>query len=188
MNSRWVDRYATSGKRAGAYCWSSYRSNPYISTDFQQRLTLSDVYTLTHELGHAGHNLYAREQPFQDWRYPSVLAEVTSNVHEVLLTEHLLQTARSRPEMQAYLIDQQIQQVFIRSLFLQTTHAEFEQITHEIAQEGGARTLKRYSEEYLGLRAKYYGPHFVTDDELGVYPLRYQHFRDAFGQVTSAER
>jgi oligoendopeptidase F len=60
LNSRSVDRYATAGKQAGAYCWSSYRSNPYISTDFQQRLTLSDVYTLTHELGHAGHNLYAR--------------------------------------------------------------------------------------------------------------------------------
>jgi oligoendopeptidase F len=64
------------------------------------------------------------------------VAEVTSNVHEVLLTQHLLQTARSRPEMQAYLIDQQIQQVFIRPLSLQTMHAEFEQITHEIAQEG----------------------------------------------------
>jgi oligoendopeptidase F len=53
LNERWIDVYETPGKTSGAYSWGSYKSHPYVLLNFNG--TLSDVFTLAHEIGHSMH-------------------------------------------------------------------------------------------------------------------------------------
>ena len=50
FRERWIDIPECKGKRSGAYSGGCYDSFPYVLMSFDH--TLSDVFTLAHELGH----------------------------------------------------------------------------------------------------------------------------------------
>jgi oligoendopeptidase F len=178
LQSRWVDRYETKGKRSGAFSSSSYGNPPYILMNYKPDV-FSDVFTLAHEAGHSMHSWFAQKhQLFQDYGYPIFLAEVASTFNEELLTHHLLERAQE-PKMRAYLIDRQIEDVR-QVLFRQTMFAEFEKRVHEIEEDGGPLTLNAFCKVYRELLEAYFGPRFAIDDELSLECLRIPHFYSAF--------
>jgi len=178
LRSRWVDRYETKGKRSGAFSSSSYGNPPYILMNYKSDV-FSDVFTLAHEAGHSMHTWFAQKhQLFQDYGYPIFLAEVASTFNEELLTHHLLKRAQE-PQMRAYLIDRQIEDIR-QVLFRQTMFAEFEKQVHEIEENGGPLTLDVFRREYRNLLDAYFGPRFVVDNELNIECLRIPHFYSAF--------
>jgi oligoendopeptidase F len=178
LQSRWVDRYETKGKRSGAFSSSSYGNPPYILMNYKPDV-FSDVFTLAHEAGHSMHSWFAQKhQLFQDYGYPIFLAEVASTFNEELLTHHLLERAQE-PAMRAYLIDRQIEDVR-QVLFRQTMFAEFEKRVHEIEEDGGPLTLNVFCKIYRELLEAYFGPRFAIDDELSIECLRIPHFYSAF--------
>jgi oligoendopeptidase F len=178
LNSRWVDRYETKGKRSGAFSSSSYGNAPYILMNYRPDV-FSDVFTLAHEGGHSMHSWYSQEhQLFQDYSYPIFLAEVASTFNEELLTHYLLKHAED-VSLRAYLIDRQIED--IRSvLFRQTMFAEFEKETHQREEEGRPLTLHIFESIYRDLLQAYYGSNFALDPELNIECLRIPHFYSAF--------
>ena len=98
-----IDASPRFGKRNGAFCASYYSGkSAYILQSFNG--TLSDVFTLAHELGHATHDWYAsRSQTWLNMRMPSVVAETASIFGELLLTDQFLQRAKSDVERKALL-------------------------------------------------------------------------------------
>ena len=139
----------------------------------------SDVFTLSHESGHSMHTWFAQQhQLFQNYGYPIFLAEVASTLNEELLTHHLLERAQE-PQMRAYLIDRQIEDIR-QVLFRQTMFAEFEKLVHEIEENGGPLTLDVFRNVYRDLLEAYFGPRFTVDDELSIECLRIPHFYSAF--------
>src|SRR5699024_10157632 len=52
---RWIDFVQNKGKSTGGFCTSPYQKHPYILMSWTNQL--SDVYTLIHELGHAGQGI-----------------------------------------------------------------------------------------------------------------------------------
>ena len=178
LQSRWVDRYETKGKRSGAFSSSSYGNPPFILMNYKPDV-FSDVFTLAHEAGHSMHSWFAQNhQLFQNYDYPIFLAEVASMFNEQLLTHYLLEKAE-QPAMRAYLIDRQIED--IRSaLFRQTMFAEFEKRTHEVEEGGGPLTLETFQRIYRELLEAYFGPRFAIDPQLEVECLRIPHFYSAF--------
>jgi oligoendopeptidase F len=178
LNSRWVDRYETKGKRSGAFSSSSYGNPPYILMNYKADV-FSHIFTLAHEAGHSMHSWFSQQhQPFQTYGYPIFLAEVASTFNEALLTHSLLEQAQD-PGLRAYLIDRQIED--IRSvLFRQTMFAEFEKQTHAIEEKGEPLTLATFKQLYWGLLEAYFGPRFTLDPELELECLRIPHFYSAF--------
>ena len=55
LKQRWIDVYENPGKRSGAYSAGGYSMHPFILLNFQG--TLSDVFTLIHEMGHSMHTV-----------------------------------------------------------------------------------------------------------------------------------
>src|SRR5690606_35393381 len=81
MADRWVDRAANLGKGGGAFSYGAYRTYPFISMTYQNRLT--DVSTLTHEVGHSMHSyLTNATQPFVYSQYGMAAAETASNFNQ----------------------------------------------------------------------------------------------------------
>lgn len=177
-HQRWCDRYESKGKRSGAFSSSSYGNPPYILMNYKDDV-FSDVYTLAHEAGHSMHTWYSqRHQKFQDYNYPIFSAEVASTFNEELLTHYLLEET-SDPNMRAYLLNRQIDDIR-GTVYRQTMFAEFEKIVHEIEERGEALTLDVFKEVYRGLLQTYFGPDFALDDELELECLRIPHFYSAF--------
>jgi len=95
-----------------------------------------------------------------------------------LLTHYLLENT-SDPQMRAYLINRQIDDIR-GTVYRQTMFAEFEKIIHEMEEAGEALTLESFREAYRGLLTAYFGPDFTLDPELGLECLRIPHFYSAF--------
>ncbi len=100
---RHIDATPRFGKRNGAFCANYYNGkSAYILQSFNG--TLSDVFTLAHELGHATHDWYmARSQTPLNASAPSIVAETASIFGELLLTDLLLAEAKSDAERKAVL-------------------------------------------------------------------------------------
>ncbi len=98
-----IDATPRFGKRNGAFCAGYYNGkSAYILQSFNG--TLTDVFTLAHELGHATHDWYAsRNQTLLNMSVPSTVAETASIFGELLLTNQLLDNAKSDADRKALL-------------------------------------------------------------------------------------
>jgi oligoendopeptidase F len=178
LNGRWCDKYENKGKRSGAFSSGCYDSDPYILMNYQPEV-LDHVFTLAHEAGHSMHTYYSsRNQPFQYAGYTIFVAEVASTFNEQLLTRRLLAKARSDRE-RAYYINREIDSMRA-TIVRQTMFAEFEKVTHELAERNEPLTLDRFKAEYRKLLEAYFGPDFALDEELALECLRIPHFYRAF--------
>lgn len=178
LGGRWCDKYENQGKQSGAFSCGSFDGDPYILMNYQPAV-LDHVFTLAHEAGHSMHSyLSARHQPFQYYDYTIFVAEVASTFNEQLLSKHLLERAGDKRE-RAFLINRQIDD--IRGTILrQTMFAEFEKITHALAEANEPLTVDRFKTEYRQLLALYFGPDFALDPELDLECFRIPHFYRAF--------
>lgn len=178
LQGRWCDRYPNKGKQSGAFSYGVYDGDPYILMNFHEDV-LNDVFTLAHEAGHSMHSYYSsKNQPFETYNYTIFVAEVASTFNEQLLSKHLLENAPD-DKQRAYLINNELDD--IRSTVIrQTMFAEFEKITHEMAEAGEPLTVQSFKSTYRKLLEDYFGPEFKIDDELGLECLRIPHFYRAF--------
>jgi oligoendopeptidase F len=103
FQKRHIDATPKFGKRNGAFCASYFNGkSAYILQSFNGSLT--DVFTLAHELGHATHDWYAsRNQTLLNMNVPSSVAETASIFGELLVTDLLLDGAKSDAERKALL-------------------------------------------------------------------------------------
>lgn len=178
LEGGWCDRYPNHGKQSGAFSCGSYQANPYIMMNYKPTV-LNDLFTLTHEAGHSMHSFYsARSQPFQYYNYTIFVAEVASTFNEQLLTHHLLQNTDDR-RLKASLINHEVDSIRA-TIVRQTMFAEFEKLTHEMAQRGEGLTVQAFRDSYSELLKAYFGPDFVIDEQLSLECFRIPHFYRAF--------
>ena len=176
-DSGWIDVMENEGKTSGAYSWGTYSAHPYVLLNYQDNV--DNVYTLAHEMGHAIHTyLSNKNQPYIKADYMIFVAEVASTLNEILLTEYLLATLED-PKEKAYILNHYLEQ-FRSTVYRQTMFAEFEKITHGMAETGQPLTFESLSEVYKGLNEKYYGPEMVVGEEISTEWMRIPHFYTSF--------
>ena len=169
----WIDIYENEGKRSGAYSWGAYGTHPYVLLNFQNNL--NNTFTLAHEMGHAIHSYYSdKNQPITYAGYRIFVAEVASTCNEALLMAHLIANSKDKKE-KAYLINYHLEQ-FRGTLYRQTMFAEFEMLTHQMAEEGEALTVDALCSLYYDLNKKYYGDNVVIDEDIAMEWARIPHF------------
>ncbi|MFQ9514813.1 MAG: oligoendopeptidase F [Eubacterium sp.] len=177
FDNRWIDIYENEGKRSGAYSWGAYGTHPYVLLNYQG--TLDHVFTLAHEMGHALHSYYSdANQPYINAGYKIFVAEVASTCNESLLIHHLLKKTNDE-ETKAYLINHFLEQ-FKGTLYRQTMFAEFEKITHKMAEEGETLTSDVLCKVYYDLNKQYFGDEMVLDEEIALEWARIPHFYNPF--------
>jgi len=177
LRGRWCDRYENKGKLSGAFSSGCYDSEPFILMNYQPEV-LDHVFTLAHEAGHSMHSHLSKSQPYQYSQYTIFVAEVASTVNEQLLGRYLLGLSHDDRE-RAYFINREIDEIR-KTIIRQTMFAEFEKITHELAEANQPLTLETFQQVYRQLLDAYFGPGFVLDRELSLECLRIPHFYRAF--------
>ncbi len=174
----WIDVEETEGKRSGAYSISVHGTpHPYVLLNYQK--TTNNVFTIAHELGHAMHSYHSEQtQPQEKSSYRIFVAEVASTVNEILLLKHLLKTTEDK-NLKKYLLSFYID-TLKGTLFRQTQFAEFEYISHDMAEKGQPLTTDALNKVYYELNQKYYGPHVVSDPEIAYEWARIPHLYRCF--------
>lgn len=177
FDNRWIDVYENQGKRSGAYSWGVYGVHPYVLLNYQG--TLDNVFTLAHEMGHSLHSYYSdANQEFVNAQYCIFVAEVASTCNEVLLMNHMINTAKD-DTVKAAILNHYLD-TFKGTLFRQTMFAEFEKITYEMAQRGESLTADALCKVYHDLNVLYFGPEMVIDREIDMEWSRIPHFYTPF--------
>jgi oligoendopeptidase F len=178
LRGRWCDRYENKGKHSGAFSSGCYDSEPYILMNYKPDV-LDHVFTLAHEAGHSMHTYFSvKNQPFQYHSYTIFVAEVASTFNEQLLSDYLLARAKDDRE-RAYYLNREIDDIR-KTIVRQTMFAEFEKVTHALAEANEPLTLDALKTEYRKLLEAYFGPDFVLDGELSLECLRIPHFYRAY--------
>lgn len=177
LRGRWCDRYENKGKHSGAFSSGCYDSDPHILMNYQADV-LDHVFTLAHEAGHSMHTHLSKTQKYQYSNYTIFVAEVASTFNEQLLSDFLMAKATTDRE-RAYYLNREIDDLR-KTIVRQTMFAEFEHVTHALAEQNEPLTLDVYKAEYRKLLEAYFGPAFVLDDELSLECLRIPHFYRAF--------
>jgi oligoendopeptidase F len=125
------------------------------------------------------HTYYSTQsQPFQYYSYTIFVAEVASTFNEQLLAKYLIDRTSSKEE-RAALINHEVDSIRA-TIVRQTMFAEFEKITHEMAESGEPLTVASMKSVYRELLEAYFGPGFSIDDELSLECFRIPHFYNAF--------
>jgi oligoendopeptidase F len=174
---RWIDRAENEGKRSGAFSWGTYDSRPYMLQTWNG--SLSDVYTLAHELGHSMHSYYSnKNQPYHLSNYTIFVAEVASTLNEALLTDYILKN-KSGTDLSNYVLSESIKN-FEGTVLRQMLFATFEKEAARIADAGETFTPDSLEEIYLSLNKEWYGSHSSYPEFLKHEWMRIPHFYSAF--------
>lgn len=173
FSERWIDVYENKGKRSGAYSSGTYGVHPYVLMNYNG--TLNDIYTLTHEMGHALHTWYTiKNQPFVYGDYPIFLAEVASTTNEALLEKYLIDKAETKEEKLG-LLNAALEK-YNGTFYRQAMFAEFELKSHEAIEKGEALTADKLDEMFGSIYASYYGDDFTVLRENKALWSRVPHF------------
>ena len=170
----WVDVYENEGKRGGAYSVNSlYGIHPYMLLNFND--TMTDVFTVAHEMGHTVHTMYAQEtQPFATTDYTIFVAEVSSNMAEALLLEYMLEKATD-PKEKITLLSSAIDNI-AGTFYTQVMFADFELQAHRLVEQGQPITAEVLNGIYGDMLDQYYGEDVVHDALYEITWTRIGHF------------
>jgi len=150
-----IDGEVRPGKRSGAYCatWHTGKS-AYILQSFTG--VMGDVFTQAHELGHAMHAyLGTRAQKPSNYEISYCVAETGSIFGTLLLTEKLLQSAKSNEEKQsilAFVLDD-----FGEAAFQVSARFFFESSFYEAIEKGQFLDGEKISDLWVAARDRIYG-------------------------------
>lgn len=145
---RWVDFAQNEGKSTGGFCASPYQRKAYILLSWTE--LLSEVFTLVHELGHAGHFILAQ----QDNRYlnqePSLyFIEAPSTMNELLLTKYLLKQYSEDKKMKRWVLSNMIANTYFHNFVTHLLEAAYQREVYRMIDEGNSvqaedlNTIKR---------------------------------------------
>ena len=173
LTGGWIDVYENDGKRSGAYSAGVYGVHPYMLLNYTD--TLSDVFTLAHELGHTLHTMLSCEhQPFATSSYTIFVAEVASTTNEALLLDHML-AATEDPKKRAVLLQRAIDNI-AGTFYTQALFADFELRAHRAVEQGQPMTAEALDGLYLGRLKALYEDAMSIDDLYRITWARIPHF------------
>ena len=173
FDNNWIDVFPTKNKRSGGYCTAVYNSHPYVFLNFDNRY--GEVSTVAHELGHAMHYYYSiKNNNYVDYSYSIFVAEVASQVNEIILSDYMIKNSKDKQE-KLFILDELLKR-FKASVIRQAMFAEFEKEIHEQEQNGVVLTSEYLNDLYYKLNKLYFGPSVEIDKEIAFEWERIPHF------------
>ena len=136
FNERWIDFAPNKGKSTGAFCSSPYGSHPYILMSWNERM--NEVFTLIHELGHAGHfaNTHAHQSYFNS-RPSLYFIEAPSTMNEMLLANYLL-THNDDLRFKRWVISNIVSKTYYHNFVTHLLEATYQRKVYELIDAGEA--------------------------------------------------
>ena len=147
---RWMDFAQNQGKSTGGFCSSPYGSHSYILLTWHGQM--SDVFTLAHELGHAGHFKWCNEaQSIFGINVSTYFVEAPSTMNELLLAHYMLKTNPDK-RFRRWVLSNMVSNTYYHNFVTHLLEAAYQREVYKIVDAGGgvqAETLDRIMRETL---------------------------------------
>lgn len=171
---RWVDFAQNQGKSTGGFCSSPYGSHSYILLSWNEHM--SDVFTLAHELGHAGHFKACNEaQSVYDVDVSTYFVEAPSTMNELLMAHYLLKTNPDK-RFRRWVLDCMVGKTYYHNFVTHLLEAVYQREVYRIIDAGGsvqAETLNRIMRETL---EKFWGDAVEISEGAELTWMRQPHY------------
>src|SRR5699024_4195723 len=173
FNERWIDRADNVGKQSGAFCASPYGVHPYILITWTG--TMRGVFTLAHELGHAGHfYLAGQNQTLANTRPSTYFVEAPSTLNELLLADYLIEQTNDK-RMKRWVISQLLG-TYYHNFVTHLLEGEFQRRIYTLAESGIPLTASVLCEQKKEAIANFWGDAVEIDDGSGLTWMRQPHY------------
>lgn len=174
FDERWVDFALNEGKETGGFETTPYGLHPYILMSWTDEL--ADVYTLVHELGHAGQALLTMENNSILGSEPSMyLVEAPSTFNELLLTHSLTQTS-SDPRLERFAYTKMLTNTFYHNFVTHLLEAAFQREVYRLIDAGQTFDGAKLSEIKKQVLQRFWGEAVVIDDDAALTWMRQSHY------------
>lgn len=143
-DKRWIDFARNVGKETGGFCSSPYGCNSYILLSWNNRM--ADVFTIAHELGHAGHfRLCNGAQSLFDTNVSGYLIEAPSTMNELLLAQDLLRKNTDK-RFRRWVLSSLIGHTYYHNFVTHLREAWYQREAMNIIEQGGAVNAETLSD------------------------------------------
>ena len=152
---RWVDFAKNQGKSTGGFCASPYGSHSFILLNWNERM--SDVLTLAHELGHAGHFKACNQaQSIFDTDVSTYFVEAPSTMNELLMAHYLLKTNPDR-RFRRWVLSSMIGHTYYHNFVTHLLEAAYQREVYRIIDAGGSVQAETLSGIMRNTLEKFWG-------------------------------
>ncbi|HSW10662.1 MAG TPA: oligoendopeptidase F [Bacillota bacterium] len=173
FENRWIDRSDNIGKSTGAFCASPYGAHSYILMTWTG--TMRCVFTLAHELGHAGHfTLAMRNQRAANTRPSMFFVEGPSTMNEVILGNHILARSDDRRVRRQVIL--QLLGTFHHNFVTHLLEGELQRRIYALAEKGIPVTAKLLSETKGKILEAFWGNTVEVDEGARLTWMRQPHY------------
>lgn len=133
---RWVDFARNAGKSTGGFCATLYGRNSFILLNWNDKM--SDVFTLAHELGHAGHFKACNSaQNLFDTDVSTYFVEAPSTMNELLMAHYLLKTSKDK-RFRRWVLTSMVGHTYYHNFVTHLLEAAYQREVYRIIEEGGS--------------------------------------------------
>ena len=175
FRERWIDFATNDGKSTGGFCESPYGvPASFILLSWQGRM--SDVFTLAHELGHAGHFKLCNEaQGYFDTQVPLYYVESPSTINELLLTGYLEKTS-SDPRFKRWVLGNTVGKTYYHNFVTHLLEAAYQREVYKIVDAGGSVQAGTLSAIYKDVLTRFWGDDVELNDGAELTWMRQPHY------------
>ncbi len=133
---RWVDFAQNQGKSTGGFCASPYGAHSYILMTWQNQM--ADVFTLAHELGHAGHFQICNEaRSVFGTDVSTYFVEAPSTINELLMAHYLLKTNPDK-RFRRWVLGSMVGKTYYHNFVTHLLEAAYQREVYRIVDAGGS--------------------------------------------------
>lgn len=185
----WIEAEDRPGKMPGGFC-SQHPKSKQSRIFMTYSGTTSNLFTLTHELGHAYHNEVVKDLSPMVQQYRMNVAETASTLAETILMDSILKKTKDLQEKQV-LLDNKLQRAVV---FLMNIHSRFifEKAFYEKREKGFVTAselnelmTESQKEGFLGLLKEWH-PHFwASKRHFYLTDVPFYNFPYTFGYLFS---
>ena len=134
FKNRWIDYAQNEGKRTGAFASSPYNSHPFIMTTYNNKM--SQVMTLAHELGHAGHFYIAnKKNACINTDVSRYFVEAPSTTNEIIMERYLLNKAKDDRE-KLWILSTMISKTYYHNFVTHFLEASYQREVYRLIDKG----------------------------------------------------
>ncbi|MDX9917373.1 MAG: oligoendopeptidase F [Gudongella sp.] len=174
FGERWIDFPANVGKSTGAFCSTPYGSHAFVLLTWSGKM--ADVFTLIHELGHAGHfHLTHKEQSIFNSEPSLYLIEAPSTMNELLLAKHLLDTTDDK-RRKRWILSSIVSKTYYHNFVTHLLEAHYQREVYRIIDGGGSVSAPLLNKLKRDTLEKFWGDEVEINEGAELTWMRQPHY------------
>ena len=174
-DERWVDFARNKGKSTGGFCSTPYDSVSSILLNWNGKL--SEVFTMVHELGHAGHfQLSWRNQSYYDYSVSRYMVEAPSTCNELIFGRYMSEQFSAEPRKRRWVIASQIGNTYYHNFVTHLLEADFQRKVYQAVDAGQPLQADDFDRLYKETLEAFWGDTVVLDEGAELTWMRQPHY------------